>query len=184
MRSVNRRITTTPPPRPKPRQDESPDGYQRQYVIVALASEMAAGAVVASQTRKPDAEESKEMVHLLDGINKELTNVMQDSVQMVRVNPDHSQTRSTCYSRGGWRMRVGPLQIAHSRPSSSFPRLYASNCWRSIVLVGRSRAQHKHHGCFLSSTLFWPSLPLTRRPVWTRGMASTPCRRRAKRCWT
>eukprot|EP00903_Cladosiphon_okamuranus_P012982 g12115.t2 len=63
-------------------EDESEDGFQRQYVVVALASEMAAGSVVASQTRKPDAEESKEMVRLLNGINKELTNIMQGTVQM------------------------------------------------------------------------------------------------------
>lgn len=70
-------------------------------MVVALASEMAAGSVVASQTRKPDAEQSKEMVRLLRGINKELTNVMQGSVQMVRVNTGRSLTRSACCSRGG-----------------------------------------------------------------------------------
>lgn len=72
------------PPLPAPRQDESEDGYQRQYAIVALASEMAAGSVVASHTRKPDAEESKEMVRLLEAINKELKNVMQETVTLVR----------------------------------------------------------------------------------------------------
>lgn len=40
--------------------------------------------MVVSPTGKPDAEESKRMVQLLNDINRELTNVMQGSVQMVR----------------------------------------------------------------------------------------------------
>ena len=92
-------ITTTAPPPPspgQPRQDESEEGYQRQYVVVALAGEMAAGSIVASHTRKPDAEESKEMVSLLDRINKQLQNVMQETVTLVRTLVVHSQTRTTC----------------------------------------------------------------------------------------
>lgn len=65
-------------------------------MVVALASEMAAGSVVASPTRKPDAEESKEMIRLLDAINKELKNAMQEVVQMVRVIVALGQTRSPC----------------------------------------------------------------------------------------
>eukprot|EP00752_Nemacystus_decipiens_P002132 g2033.t1 len=65
-------------------EDESEEGYQRQYVVVALASQMAAASIVASQTRTPGAEESKEMVRLLDGINKELNNVMQETVTLTK----------------------------------------------------------------------------------------------------
>lgn len=53
---------------------------------------MAGGAIVASQTGKPNAAESKEMVRLLNGINKKFTNVMQGSVQMVRVNACRRKT--------------------------------------------------------------------------------------------
>ncbi|CAM9404711.1 unnamed protein product, partial [Hapterophycus canaliculatus] len=61
---------------------EDQEGYARQYVVIALANEMAAGSLAASQTGKPDPEESKRMVHLLDSINKELVNTFQPSVQM------------------------------------------------------------------------------------------------------
>lgn len=68
-----------------PVQNEGQDAYTRQYVVIALANEMAAGSLAASPTGKPDPEESKRMVRLLDNINKELVNTFQPSVQMVRV---------------------------------------------------------------------------------------------------
>lgn len=72
-------------------QNERESGYRRQYVVVALANQMAAGSVVVSKICKPDAEESKEMVHLSEAINKKLTNVMQGTVQMVSVRDSRSQ---------------------------------------------------------------------------------------------
>ena len=51
---------------------------------MALAGEMAAGSVAASHTRKPGAEESKEMIRLVEAINKELKNIMQETVTLVR----------------------------------------------------------------------------------------------------
>lgn len=56
---------------------------------------MAAGSVVVSKTRKPSAEESKEMVHVLEAINKKLTSVMQGTVQMVSVTASRSKICST-----------------------------------------------------------------------------------------
>ncbi|CAM9610916.1 unnamed protein product [Pylaiella littoralis] len=63
-------------------EDESSYGYDRQFVVLSLATEMAAGSMAVSKTGKPDGEESRRMILLLDGINKELRNVMQSSVQM------------------------------------------------------------------------------------------------------
>lgn len=46
--------------------------------------------MAVSKSGKPDGEESRRMILLLDGINKELRNVMQSSVQMVRVRKSRS----------------------------------------------------------------------------------------------
>ncbi len=70
---------------------------------------MAAGSVVVSKTCKPDAEASEEMVHLLEAINKKLTNVMQGTVQMVSVRASRSQLRRLAWGLTLPRTRVGFL---------------------------------------------------------------------------
>lgn len=67
-----------------PLKDSSEEGYQRQYAIVALANEMAAGALIVSQSGKPDAAQSMSMIAAVDKIYGKLINTMQPCVQMVR----------------------------------------------------------------------------------------------------
>ena len=56
--------------------------------MVALANELAASIVVVSRGEEPGKNQAKELILTLDALNKKLTDVMQDSVQMVRVGRD------------------------------------------------------------------------------------------------
>ncbi|CAM9542987.1 unnamed protein product [Ectocarpus sp. 4 AP-2014] len=76
-------------------ESETQEGYKRQYVVVALANEMAAGSMAVSRTAKPDGEECRKMVRLLDNINRELTSVMQNSVQMSKTLLDLMKSKYT-----------------------------------------------------------------------------------------
>lgn len=82
--------TLNPPEIPSPTtqpycQDDSQEGYERQYVVVSLANEMAAGALAVSRSGKPDAEQTSKMILAVDCVNKKLKDVMQPCVQMVRL---------------------------------------------------------------------------------------------------
>ena len=72
-------------------------GYQRQYAVVALANEMAAGTLVVSQTGKPDAQQSKKMIAAVDKVTGQLLITMQSCVQMVRVARDVNQRKRKAY---------------------------------------------------------------------------------------
>ncbi|CAM9175288.1 unnamed protein product [Ectocarpus sp. 12 AP-2014] len=76
-------------------ESETQEGYKRQYVVVALANEMAAGSMAVSRTAKPDGNECRKMVRLLEGINRELTSVMQNSVQMSKTLLDLMKSKYT-----------------------------------------------------------------------------------------
>lgn len=97
--------------RPSLFQSETQEGYKRQYVVVALANEMAAGSMAVSRTLKPNGEECRKMVGLLEEINRELTSVMQNSVQMVSGHGAIAAARSFSRSvgrkqRGGGHARL------------------------------------------------------------------------------
>lgn len=53
-------------------------------MVLALANEMASGALAVSHNGRPDPEQSKQIVVLLSEINRKLRDVMQGSVQLVR----------------------------------------------------------------------------------------------------
>ncbi|CAM9439834.1 unnamed protein product [Ectocarpus sp. 6 AP-2014] len=76
-------------------ESETQEGYKRQYVVVALANEMAAGSMAVSRTAKPDGDECRKMVRLLEAINRELTSVMQNSVQMSKTLLDLMKSKYT-----------------------------------------------------------------------------------------
>ncbi|CAN0253376.1 unnamed protein product [Ectocarpus fasciculatus] len=76
-------------------ESETQEGYKRQYVVVALANEMAAGSMAVSRAAKPNGEECRKMVRLLEDINRELTSVMQNSVQMSKTLLDLMKSKYT-----------------------------------------------------------------------------------------
>ncbi|CAM9282448.1 unnamed protein product [Ascophyllum nodosum] len=78
-------------------EDDSEVGYQRQYAVVALANEMAAGTLVVSQTGKPDAQQSKKMIAAVDKVTGQLLITMQSCVQMSKTMLDLMKTKYAPY---------------------------------------------------------------------------------------
>lgn len=67
------------------RQDDSFEGYERQFGVVALVNEMVAGALAVSENGQPESsEECQQLLHMVDRMNRQLRDVMQRPVQMVR----------------------------------------------------------------------------------------------------
>lgn len=72
----------TPPLTPPP-QDDSTEGYARQYAVVSLANEMAGGALAVSENKRPDYRECTKLLGMVDLLNKQMQDVMQGYIQMV-----------------------------------------------------------------------------------------------------